>query len=108
MPQDIAIFQVGSHSDALLPDGTVLSRVHSPEKCAGRPCVIHKPSDHHMREWPIHVRMAGGVILFERICTHRTGHPDPDQEDFWSEIGREDLTQHGCCGCCATPAPPDA
>lgn len=101
MPQNIAIFQVGPHSDALMPDGTVLARVHQTDRCAGRPCVIHNPTDHKMREWPFQVRMCWGVILFERICEHGTGHPDPDQRPFWDEIGRTDLDQHGCCGCCA-------
>lgn len=113
MAQDIAVFQVGAHSDALLPDGTVLARVHPSARCAGRPCVIHNPTEHSMRDWPIVVRQmwinpTTSTLVFERLCTHGTGHPDPDQDAFWTEVGGEHLGVHGCCGCCSSAAPPDA
>lgn len=76
----------------------VLSGVHSQQACDGRPCVIHNPTDHHMRSWQLIWRK--DRALFERICpTHGTGHPDPDQFDYWAG----DLywrAVHGCCGCC--------
>lgn len=71
--------------------------VHPPEQCAGetRPCVIHRPSDHHMRTWITHWRSSRGIM--ERLCEHGIGHPDPD------EINPDRL--HGCDGCCAAPSP---
>lgn len=67
---------------------------HSPNKCAGRPCCVHNPSNHHMKDWSQHYRDDNGVT--ERICPHGIGHPDPDQlysPDAWQWI-------HGCDGCC--------
>ncbi len=74
-----------------------LTNVHGADQCAGRPCVIHFPSDHHMRHWPLHWRDDRGIC--ERICEHGVGHPDPDQRGIMSGAG-----VHGCCGCCATPS----
>ncbi len=68
----------------VLPENVlVMTRVHTPSVCAGRTCMIHNPTDHPMRSWPIHWRDDRG--LFERICEHRVGHPDPDQQDYWRE-----------------------
>lgn len=66
--------------------------VHEQEDCAGENCCIHKPSEHHMIDWPQFWRDDRGIM--ERICKHGIGHPDPD-----------DLTKdrvHGCDGCCTT------
>jgi hypothetical protein len=42
--------------------------------------------------------------MFERICLHGVGHPDPDQCYFWSiKFDRETAFYkeiHGCDGCC--------
>lgn len=80
-----------------LPDGRwkinklqAISHVHDPIGCEGRPCVIHHPSDHHMRSWPLHWR--DDRYLMERICEHGVGHPDPDD--------RNTDGIHGCDGCC--------
>jgi hypothetical protein len=86
---------------AILPSGTdqvwgaavgpvTLRNVHTAGWCAGRPCVIHRPTRHHMRDWPLHWR--ADRRLCERTCPHGVGHPDPD------EIGDG---AHGCDGCCA-------
>jgi len=70
-----------------------LVNVHSIEKCTGRPCPIHNPSDHHMKDWPQHYRVDRGII--ERTCEHGVGHPDPD------DINAKGINStHGCCGCC--------
>lgn len=66
--------------------------VHSNEDCIGPFCPIHNPSDHHMKDWPLHWR--ADRAYFERICEHGVGHPDPD--GFY---GEQD-TVHGCDGCC--------
>ena len=74
----------------------ILKNVHDHSKCADRSCVIHNPSDHHMRDWPLHWRGDTGVM--ERTCSHFIGHPDPDQP--WpDDDGR---WTHGCDGCCAS------
>lgn len=80
-----------------LADGRTLY-VHPPFMCEGRTCVIHNPTDHHMREWHLHWRWDRGI--FERICKHGVGHPDPDQFDYWRETYQEWQAVHGCDGCC--------
>lgn len=68
---------------------------HDSSVCAPHPCCVHRPSNHHMKEWPQHYREDTGVT--ERICPHGVGHPDPDQPwpaDDWRWV-------HGCDGCCA-------
>lgn len=67
-----------------------LLKVHDADVCAGDPCIIHNPSDHHMRTWPTHWRPDRGIM--ERRCPHGIGHPDPDDD------GRDHV--HGCDGCC--------
>lgn len=74
---------------------------HGPEKCAGRACVIHAPSDHHMREWRTNWR--SDRQLMERMCPHGVGHPDPDDLAYQLSIGRKHAGVHGCDGCCAPP-----
>lgn len=73
--------------------------VHDKEGCKGH-CVIHNPSDHHMKDWPTHWRQDRG--LMERLCEHGTGHPDPDDLAFKESIGMNIEVEgiHGCCGCC--------
>lgn len=93
----------------LLGDGMVLLHadkiklwnIHPQEKCAGRPCVIHHPTDHHMRGWRLHWRDDRGI--FERICDHGIGHPDPDQFDYWESTGQDWQGVHGCDFCCVSP-----
>ena len=69
---------------------------HDPAQCFPKPCCVHRPSEHHMKDWPQNYRDDTGVT--ERVCVHGVGHPDPDQpwpEDAWQWV-------HGCCGerCC--------
>ena len=68
---------------------------HDPALCEGRPCCVHNPSDHHMRDWPQNYRIDTGVT--ERICSHGVGHPDPDQT--WPKDDPHWI--HGCDGCCS-------
>ena len=64
--------------------------VHPAEVCK-HPCVLHAPTNHHMRDWTLHWRSDRGC--FERLCPeHGVGHPDPDDK------GHDGI--HGCCGCC--------
>lgn len=76
--------------------------MHSREDCVGR-CPLHKPSGHHMRDWPLVWR--GDKGIFERMCPHGIGHPDPDSIRRAVEYN-EDLHAgvHGCDGCCSEEA----
>ena len=87
--------------------GQKLTNVHDKSECKG-PCPIHNPSNHHMKDWPLHWREDRGI--FERICKHGVGHPDPDdlkyQENLYhKKHGTESnyLGVHGCDGCCLSP-----
>lgn len=78
-------------------------RVHERTRCAGRPCCIHDPSNHHMRDWPMVWR--GDIGVMERMCEHGIGHPDPDdlahrRAKYGTTHG---LDLHGCDGCCSDP-----
>jgi hypothetical protein len=75
-----------------------LYNLHPQERCAGRPCVIHNPSDHHMKDWPLNWRADKSQM--ERLCSHGTGHPDPDDLDYHKSQGRDWMSVHGCDGCC--------
>lgn len=83
-----------------LGDGRVLTNVHSEAGCEGQWCVIHHPKPSHTSEWPLHWR--GDRAIFERICPHGIGHPDPSQLDYWEARGQSYNAIHGCCGCCET------
>jgi hypothetical protein len=78
----------------------VLVNVHNARVCLNqdRPCIIHNPSEHHMREWPLTWRGDKGV--FERRCPHGPGHPDPDDAAYQVSIGNGAINIHGCDGCC--------
>ena len=86
----------------LLVGGQVVHNVHPETACAGQPCCIHNPSDHHMAEWTQNWR--DDVPLMERICSHGIGHPDPDHmrhlKNIWSPMGVWAYGVHGCDGCC--------
>ena len=82
---------------------------HSEDRCVGQNCVIHHPSDHHLREWPMTLRE---TALIERRCEHGIGHPDPDSWRAMNRLdyGDEDVNYgwqiHGCDKCCITPEGP--
>lgn len=82
-------------------EGGAVMRVHPPERCAGEPCCIHNPTEHHMRAWPMNFRADIGVM--ERTCPHGVGHPDPDDLTFHIKNDRPWVARHGCCGCCRPP-----
>lgn len=77
----------------------VLRSVHPKDACKGRHCVIHNPSDHHMRDWPLNWR--ADKYLMERVCPcHGNGHPDPDDLAYHRSVGDDWKAVHGCSGCC--------
>lgn len=79
-----------------LPTGQIL-RSHPESSCIA-PCPLHSPSDHPMRDWPLLWR--SDRRLFERICPHGTGHPDPDHVAFADPDGTSGVALHGCDMCC--------
>jgi hypothetical protein len=82
--------------------GPHVLRVHPASMCADdEACVIHKPSDHHMRTWSLNWRADTGVM--ERLCPHGIGHPDPDAVAHAERQGVEGFGVHGCDGCCRSP-----
>lgn len=89
---------LGTYEKWELPDGSVITGVHLTDDCQDWPCVIHSPTDHHMRDG--HLFWRGDRGIFERICEHGVGHPDPDQFKYWDETGQESQSVHGCDGCC--------
>jgi hypothetical protein len=78
-----------------------IHKIHLSSECAGNYCVIHNPSNHHMRSWPLVWRGDKGV--FERTCRHGVGHPDIDDAAYLKRAGKDYMTTHGCCAdcCCA-------
>jgi hypothetical protein len=101
-PTDSSKWFIGSAAEpafgAQVGDATLVN-VHPPERCVGRPCVVHHPSDHHMRGWSLNWR--GDSRLMERMCPHGIGHPDPDDMTYQASIGQQNcIGIHGCDGCC--------
>lgn len=81
-----------------LPNGRELHNVHDESFCAGRVCIVHNSTEHHMVEWQLHWRDDRGI--FERICEHGIGHPDPDQFPYWRGTHQMYQAVHGCDFCC--------
>lgn len=84
-------------------DGTFIFFLHPIDLCAphtNEPCFIHRPTRHHMREWPIEFDRQLG--RFTRVCEHGVCHPDPDQIDFWVRTRQDHKIGHTCCprACC--------
>lgn len=95
-PDDPSVWMIGEAAEPVhgIQSGpTILHRVHPESVCAGRACVIHRPSEHRMRDWPLNWRADRRIM--ERICLHGIGHPDPDQLPMLQGMG-----MHGCDGCC--------
>lgn len=84
------------------PKGWMALPTHQEKSCLlPEQCVIHHPSDHAMKDWPLYWR--ADRMLMERICTHGTGHPDPDDIAFKAAVAPdlvEHEADHGCDGCC--------
>lgn len=85
----------------VLPGDQILVNVHPQDKCEGRHCVLHNPSEHHMRDWPTLWRADLGIM--ERTCQHGIGHPDPDDLAFHLTLGHDWLSVHSCDSCCSIP-----
>ena len=79
-------------------DAEKLTGVHRMEDCQGD-CPLHNPTEHSMRDFTLHFRQ--DAMLFERICGHGIGHPDPDSLRWFESQGIKGYGVHGCDGCCA-------
>lgn len=75
--------------------------VHHRNQCHP-PCPVHDPSDTLMSGFKLHWREDRGI--FERICPHGVGHPDPDTMTYLlTQYGMDRMQAeavHGCDGCC--------
>lgn len=78
--------------------GITLKNVHERNAICEKGCVIHNPTEHHMSKWKLHYRADRNI--FERICDHGIGHPDPDQFPYWKATDQSYEAVHGCDGCC--------
>ena len=74
-------------------------QTHGENRCRGQHCVIHNPSDHHMKTWPLQF-LPDRAWLAIRVCPHRMGHPDPDSVDYMVTRGIITAAFHDCDGCC--------
>lgn len=87
-----------------LYDGRVM-QTHPERECLP-PCPVHAPSEHPLSTAPLNWRE--DRRLWERICDHGCGHPDPDDVAFkratmMPEVFRMNAFEiHGCClpSCC--------
>lgn len=65
----------------------VLRNIHAPRLCEGRPCTIHSPTDHPMREWIL--KWDAEQALFYRLHKDTSKWVlDPDQIDFLQSSNR--------------------
>lgn len=82
-------------------EGGGVIRTHGPLDCWGGACVIHSPSEHHMRGWRLIFRH-DKHYLAERECEHGVGHPDPDSLAYIHTLGFNEVGIHECCAehCC--------
>lgn len=91
-----------------LPNGQKLVNVHSLSMCE-EPCPIHAPS--RRAEEMGELLWRDDRRMFERVCRHGVGHPDPDWLGFverteGAERARTESV-HGCDGCCSRPKEPE-
>lgn len=89
-------------------DGTML-QTHPADRCEGGYCVIHNPSDHPLKDAPLH--WDDTLRRTDRVCKHDQHHPDPDHlAHVLNEHGLFEWIvhrYHDCDGCCkAEPTGP--
>ena len=98
----------------LADSGQLVQNIHPAEWCSGT-CVVHRPSDHHMRKLELSFDIEKKA--FQRTCKHGALHHDPDERIYWTniligskdrsrskELAYEKLASWACplcpCGCC--------
>lgn len=83
----------------MMEDGTVWENVHPKERCLGERCVVHAPTDHHMRNWAMRLSSVSGIVY--RMCPHGNPHVDPDSRYYLVAVrGFHVPSCHCPCGCC--------
>lgn len=94
----------------------IVRGIHPVRWCSGV-CVVHRPSNHFMREFPLAFDLESKC--FYRTCSHGEVHQDPDERTYWTRmmeltrkkrrektvlVALEKLSSWGCpycsCGCC--------
>ncbi|KKM02514.1 hypothetical protein LCGC14_1783680 [marine sediment metagenome] len=75
--------------------------IHHADLCEGDHCPFHNPSDHLLKDAPIHIRWDKGALV-ERICKHGVGHADPASVAYFHKQGEKWAGVHGCDGCCSS------
>ncbi len=88
----------GQRDIIVMYDGPVLE-THGASQCAGSNCCIHNPSEHPLRDAPMH--WIRELNLMMRICPHGHPHPDPDSMQFLQLFyfdGWHPCCSNRCCG----------
>lgn len=78
-------------------------KVHNKKDCTS-PCPFHSPSDHPLKDAPMHFRLDKNMLV-ERMCPHGIGHDDPDSTKWFHLNGKAWAGVHGCDGCCTNGYP---
>ena len=88
-----------------MTNGQKLLDVHTRDQCATQFCVIHHPSNHHMKTWDYYWDNRSRMMM--RMCEHSVLHPDPDQVAFERRYLEPavlaTVIDHYCDGCCTPP-----
>lgn len=89
----------------IFPDGVQHHPQWVCEDGTGRPCCIHSPSNHHMNQWTMFIRLDRSGLA-ERFCEHVIKHPDPDSVAYFKSLYiNQDWETHECDGCCNPSRP---
>jgi hypothetical protein len=80
-----------------------IMQLHPARECLS-PCPVHSPSTHPLAGAALHWR--SDRRMWERICEHGVGHPDPDDLGYKRQTMMPAVYRmyafetHGCDGCC--------
>lgn len=88
---------------------------HAAQLCEGGSCPVHRPSDHHMRDWPMRFQSDAaiwcpacerphGLVLTARECSHGFAHPDPDSLAYLTKHNPDGQWGFHLCDSCCQPA----
>ena len=100
---------IGKQRTVATFDDDLRIAIHDQSKCAGRHCVIHDPSNHHMRNLPLVWNSM--YRRTERICSCGARHPDPDHIEYVritkGDTAAAQAATHVCCSrsCCVVKKP---
>src|SRR5690348_18445123 len=84
--------KVGNREEWLIGD-IRMTNVHAEGSCVGEHCVLHRPSEHTMREWDMAAAYVpsdiGLLVMMYRVCEHGIWHNDPDSRSEERRVGKE-------------------